>query len=120
MSLEYIGLARSNGSEVGNAFVANFEAACIKSHEDEQRWIADLRASGVKAAHPDDGWVNREKNSVAFTYPQFDDGPVVGDVIALGRHCGPCRLVEVTGVSVSKWNAHWKSFSFKQVSKVTP
>lgn len=51
----------------------------------EQRaWIASLRERGVKAAHPDDGWVDRDLNRVHLAYPQFNDGLAVGDVLALG------------------------------------
>lgn len=56
----------------------------LSMNEEEAAWVTRLRACGVKAAHPDDGWVNREKNSVYFCYPQFNDNPVVGDLIALG------------------------------------
>jgi hypothetical protein len=56
--------------------------------EEQKRWIAGLRVMGVKAAHPDDGWVNRTKagrhDYVQFVYPQFDDGVKEGDLIALG------------------------------------
>jgi hypothetical protein len=53
---------------------------------DEQRaWVAELRAQGVKAAHPDDGWVKRDRNTVHLCYPQFDDGLRAGDLLALGR-----------------------------------
>lgn len=55
---------------------------------EEQKWIADLRSIGIKAAHPDDGWIERKKSEhhdfVQFCYPQFDDGVAVGDKIALG------------------------------------
>ena len=47
-------------------------------------WVKSLRALDVKAAHPDDGWVNRTNNSVNLVYPQFNDGVSVGDLIALG------------------------------------
>lgn len=55
------------------------------SMEREQAaWIAQLREQGVKAAHPDDGWVDREQNSVTLCYPQFNDGAKAGDLVALG------------------------------------
>lgn len=50
----------------------------------EQQWIAELAAAGVRAAHPDDGWVDRHTNTVALVYPQFDFGVHAGDRIALG------------------------------------
>jgi hypothetical protein len=56
----------------------------------EREWIAQLRSIGIKAAHPDDGWVKRDRSKhhdfVQFCYPQFDDGVKEGDRIALGWH----------------------------------
>lgn len=71
---------------------------------EQQAWVEMLRACGVKAAHPDDGWVNRVDNILQPCYPQFDDGVEVGDTIALGwpqwgdktpRH-RLVRVVEIT------------------------
>jgi hypothetical protein len=67
----------------------------------QTEWIAGLRAAGIKAAHPDDGWVDRENNIVTLCYPQFNDGIEPGDLIALGwpkwhgkdRH----RIVRILG-----------------------
>jgi hypothetical protein len=55
--------------------------------ESEQvSWSGLLREMGVKAEHPDDGWVRRnaEPQSVEFSYARFDLKPQVGDLIALG------------------------------------
>lgn len=52
----------------------------------EAAWVEHLRRCGLKAAHPDDGWVDREANTLRFSYPQFYDNPQVGDLIALGSH----------------------------------
>jgi hypothetical protein len=65
---------------------------------EEDRWVADLRAGGVKAAHPDDGWVDRKRDRVHLCYPQFDDGVEIGDTIALGSPGGVTRLVHVVAV----------------------
>lgn len=80
-------------------------AGCDKAENDEKNWIAMLRSNGIKAAHPDDGWVSRKgqrnhmgrmgDNSVALCYPQFNDGIHPGDIIALGWH-DKFRLVRVT------------------------
>ncbi len=66
-------------------FVALFANICNDMERDKEAWIASLRAAGVKAAHPDDGWVNRKDNYVQFVYPQFNDGAKAGDLVALGR-----------------------------------
>jgi hypothetical protein len=50
----------------------------------EKQWIEQLRSIGVKAAHPNDGWVDRENNEVQLVYPQFNDGLAKGDSLALG------------------------------------
>jgi hypothetical protein len=54
---------------------------------EQAEWVAMLRTLGVKLAHPDDGWVERSgrnKDSLLPCYPQFDDNPKVGELIALG------------------------------------
>ena len=68
-----------------------------EQRENERKWVRHLRRVGVKAAHPDDGWVDREANTVTFSCPQFNDNPHVGDLIALGRP-EDWRLVRVTKV----------------------
>ena len=68
-----------------------------ESKAEERSWIEQLQADGIKAAHPDDGWVNRERNEVHFAYPQFNDGVTVGDRIALGD-ARTWRVVTVTGL----------------------
>lgn len=54
----------------------------IEKEQDE--WVAALRARGIKAAHPDDGWVKKDENKLFFCYPQFNDLAGVGDLVALG------------------------------------
>lgn len=68
----------------GAEFVDRWRQSCNEGEQRESRWVAGLRSMGIKAAHPDDGWVDREKNSVNFCYPQFNDGVKEGDQIALG------------------------------------
>lgn len=55
-------------------------------HESAERsWTEILRAAGVKLAHPDDGWVKRDRNTFNLSwYPRFNDNPQVGDLIAFG------------------------------------
>lgn len=92
--------------------VATFATIACDMERDQNAWIAALRAAGVKAAHPDDGWVDRECNTVFFCYPQFDDGVAVGDLIALGwpqwgsrkpQH----RIVRVIGKTVGPFQQRW-------------
>jgi hypothetical protein len=84
------------GSITGPASVVASAIAFEQSERaKEQAWADDLIRRGVKAAHPDDGWVNREENTVTFAYPRFDHSPAAGDVIALGDP-DKFRLVRVT------------------------
>lgn len=79
--------------------------ACDSYVMAERKWVAMLRSKGIKAAHPDDGWVSRKgerttmgrmgDNSVALCYPQFNDGIKSGDFIALGWH-DKFRIVRAT------------------------
>ena len=71
-------------------------ASVAKGKREEALWIERLRADGIKAAHPDDGWIDRDEDSVFFSYPQFNDGVRVGDRIALGSP-RKYRVVEVVG-----------------------
>ncbi len=97
-ALNYIGLASGDPE-----FVARWNAGCREDHNNEQRWIAELRANGVKAAHPDDGWVDRENHSFQFAYPQFNDGAEVGSRVVLGWYNSKTRVVRVTRIERSKF-----------------
>lgn len=79
-----------------------WQAAQVEYAQREREWIADLRARGIVAAHPDDGWVNRDLNEIFFAYPQFDDGVRVGARVALGEPYGKTRIIQLTGVSVRR------------------
>lgn len=92
--------------------VSNFADVAVGMERNQDSWIAALRAAGVVGAHPDDGWVDRENNTVLFCYPQFDDGVKEGDLIALGwpqwgsakpQH----RIVRVTGRTVWQFQQRW-------------
>jgi hypothetical protein len=90
------GLAQSNDS----AIIENWNAIGVAQTKDTYRWIEALRKRGIKAAHPDDGWVDRENNEVQLVYPQFNDGVEIGDTIALGWPWDKTRLVTVTDTRV--------------------
>jgi hypothetical protein len=77
------------------AFAERWAEICDEHKKSESAWIAGLRAAGVKAAHPDDGWVDRDANTVTFAYPQFNDGAQAGDLVALGYHFGKTRIVRL-------------------------
>lgn len=76
-------------------FMANWYSAKEEMDLAEKEWIEKLRSEGVKASHPDDGWIDRVNDIANFCYPHFDDGVDVGDVIALGSY-DEYRYVKVT------------------------
>lgn len=88
----------TNGSDTGNSFAAHFLATCARIDAEEQAWCQRLRDEGIAAAHPDDGWVDRQKNTVRFAYPHFHARPIeAGAKVALGWP-DKYRIVEITKV----------------------
>lgn len=88
--------------------MARWAQICREAHDRDEAWIAMLRSHGIKAAHPDDGWVDRENNTVHFAYPQFNDGAGVGDKIALGWAFDKWRIVAITGKQEGYCMERWK------------
>lgn len=74
---------------------AAVERECVY-YERERQWCDELREAGIRAAHPDDGWVDRQANTVRLEYPQFAGRLEVGDLIALGQP-ERYRVVRITG-----------------------
>jgi hypothetical protein len=100
--IEMIPLARGCHTE----FLAGWRDICVKAQKEQDRWISNLRAAGIKAAHPDDGWVDRENNTVHFSYPQFDDGCAIGDRVALGW-ADKYRVVTIVGKDDGPFLFRW-------------
>lgn len=94
-------VARSHDA-TGDRILQTFAAICEQRKQDETAWISALRTAGVKAAHPDDGWVDRKANVVQLQYPRFNDGVAVGDMVALGDQ-ERYRLVRVANVDRPWW-----------------
>lgn len=97
------------------SFVETWNKVVDKQNVDRAEWIAYLRKNGVKASHPDDGWVNRNINQVTFSYPQFDDGVSVGDYIALGWEW-KWRLVKVIALPERPqvWIGRYTAYLFEE------
>ena len=112
-SLSYIPLATGE-----QRFLDTWSSTCREGHKRERSYIEALRARGIKAAHPDDGWVKRDTNELHFCYPHFNDGAEAGDLVALGYEFDKTtRIVRLlsyttTGRSGMKW---WK---FEEVEKM--
>ena len=89
-------LVRSSNPDI----VSRWHQICDDQESAQHRWVAGLRERGFKAAHPNDGWVDRENNEINFNYPQFNDGAGVGDLVMLGQHFSnpeELRPVRLTG-----------------------
>ncbi|MDD3040057.1 F-BAR domain-containing protein [Bacteroides sp.] len=85
----------------GVEFMKAFDNIVRERMEAEKEWIKSLRKRGIKAAHPDDGWVNKEHNIVFLSHPQFFDGVNIGDTIALGD-ADKYRLVKVVSMRTNE------------------
>jgi hypothetical protein len=93
-------------------FAATWARIVAESKASMSAWVAMLREQGIKAAHPDDGWVDRNKNTVHFAYPNFggDHSVKEGSLIALGRP-DKWRIVRITGCRDSILGSmRWWSF----------
>jgi hypothetical protein len=55
--------------------------------QEREQLIQKCREAGARMLHPNDGWVGRDNGkpvALRSTYPDFNDNPKVGDLIALG------------------------------------
>ena len=101
--MKYVG--RSGETIIANDSVGlQFLCSYIKTDGErcnkEKEWEIKLIRSGVKAAHPDDGWNKRKENKIILCYPQFNLGVQVGDIIAIGSY-DDYYFVEVTKIEVN-------------------
>lgn len=85
------------------------QAIALERDQGAQRaaLVAQLRADGVKAAHPDDGWVNRADKTVHLAYPYFNDGLAIGDRLALDHWRDGVRVVRVVGSEPNRFDSNW-------------
>jgi hypothetical protein len=101
-------------------FVMRWIEIVDKSEREEKLWIEELRKNGFKAAHPNDGWVDRENNIITFAYPQFFDNADVGDLVMLGWPSDTDRLrpIRLTRKINNNFFTDTKSFYFKDMEKI--
>lgn len=109
------GLCESSNVE----FVATWNKIGDEFEERTRQWVENLREQGIKAAHPDDGWVDREKDIVYLRYPQFNDGVEVGDTIALGWG-DKWRLIKVVEVIPCNFGTHRTRYKFEPIKEEKP
>lgn len=106
----------SNGSAAGNSFFGTFMQIYEAEEKANRTWIAEMRALGVAAIHPDDGWVDRADSTVLLCYPGFQKASIeAGDTIALGDH-EKWRIVEVVEVVPSRLFPDHIRYRFTQPS----
>ena len=107
-----IRITHTDGSPAAEEFVSKMREWENSYNLLTRAWIAELRAFGVKAARPEDGWVDRKNNMVCMLYCDFNDGAGVGDLVALGDH-KQHRIVRITGIAVAQYFMfahHWLHF----------
>lgn len=93
---------------MSETFAEVFARVVRKQEEDMDSFIRHLRAKGIAAAHPDDGWVNREANELVMQYPWFNNGISKGSIIALGWP-EKWRTVRITGKRTNVFGmTYWK------------
>ena len=89
--------------------VQRWHRICDEAKNKEATWVAQLRKQGIKAAHPNDGWVDREALTIHFAYPQFNDGAGIGDLVMLGwpgekpEKLRLVRLIGTTGTMLKRF-----------------
>lgn len=88
-----------------------YDKICEDNKNKKLKWIDWLRQGGIKAAHPDDGWHERDKGYFQFSYPYFNDGVKEGDMVALGDYEKFIVLV-VTGIDKSFFGMTRYKYSF--------
>lgn len=90
----------SDGSPTAESFLEAYRQSGLGLQAQTREWVNNLRANGVKAAHPNDGWIDRVNGIASLRYPQFDDGLSVGDMLALGQAWDkePTIIVTITEV----------------------
>ena len=100
---EHIDLCKTSNPDI----MSTWAKICIDGQKENDDWIEMLKKNGIDAAHPDDGWVNRETNEVLLCYPQFNKGVRVGSLVALGWASG-YRIVKIVGHRFGFSNEWWK------------
>ena len=83
-------------------YVALWAQICMERQQKRDEWIKEMRDSGVEAAHPNDGWIDRDIQRITFCYPHFMDGVEVGSLVALGDE-DDWIIVRITGEEETLW-----------------
>lgn len=106
-SKEWFRIRSLLAGENSTRFHREWNNICAQAEAGEFTWILQLRSIGIKAAHPDDGWVDRTTSSVhdflTLQNPSFNDGLRVGELIAIGEpdHYRVRRVLSVQATRLS-------------------
>ncbi len=73
-------------SSHSDKFVNFYNNICSDRKVKLNEFIKKLKALNIKANHPDDGWHERKDRYFQFSYPRFNDGVNIGDMVALGDY----------------------------------
>src|SRR3990167_10572948 len=75
-----------NGSVAGKQFADALRKALAEGENELREWVKRLTKDypALEVIHPDDGWVDRDKKTVSFCYPQYMASPVEGSLCVLG------------------------------------
>lgn len=112
-------LVRSNGSIDGDSFVGLFASISIENEKKDAEWIQFLIDTGVKAAHPNNGWVDREKKIIRLVDPYFKCMLFPGDIIAIGDR-DDYKLVKILWEITSKYVLRYvPTFLYKEIESET-
>lgn len=99
--------------EAGVEFLRGFSEICKEHKQQSEALCKQLQADGVKALHPDDGWVKRiDENTIQFrlAYPSFEMFFGVGDKVAFGGVTDGVTIYTVTRKIDSVWfNDKWEA-----------
>lgn len=104
--------------------VHSYNQICAEYDEAGKEWVAELRDQGYVAAHPNDGWVDRDEKRFSLVYPHFQDKEVLqtGDPVMLGWHSDPKsqRPVIVIGRTQSMFSDDVYYYHFKDIPNEIP
>jgi len=97
-------------------FVNHWRGIVQEGFQKETKWIEELKRCGVKAAHPNDGWVDRENLKFQLVYPQFNTGVDVGDLVCLGSASEPeknriVKVIEIEQGFISLVHYHFEDWN---------
>ncbi len=95
-------------------FIELFNNSVRDRKESKIKWVDSLRKEGVRASHPNDGWIDRENKIAQFCYPHFNMGVKEGDRIALGTF-EKYEIVEVYKVLKTDFLAPIIKYYYKSI-----